>query len=134
MNALPIAKSNLSEEKLAQSGLKAFFKITDLWNLNQEQAKTILGVQPQSTFYKYKNLGVKKLPKDTLERISYVLGIFKALQILLPDETAADEWVKKPNSAPLFGGRSALDRMLSGNVSDLYEVRKYLDAQRGGWV
>ena len=69
---------------------------------------------------------------DTLERVSYLLGIFKALHILLPDEDAADAWVKKANTAPIFAGKSALDRMLSGHVSDLYVVRQYLDAQRGG--
>ena len=73
-------------------------------------------------------------PKDALERISYILGIYKALQILLPDEKAADQWVKRPNTAPLFGGRSALDRMMSGQVADLFVVRQYLDAQRGGWA
>lgn len=134
MQSLPFEKSALTDEKMAQSGLRAFFKIADFWGLDPRQQKTILGVQPVSTFYKYKNLEVKKLPKDTLERISYVLGIFKALQILLPDEKSSDTWIKKSNEAPLFGGASALDRMLSGNVSDLYEVRKYLDAQRGGWA
>ena len=67
-----------------------------------------------------------------LERISYVLGIHKALEILFPDPVRADAWVRRPNDAPLFGGRSALERMLGGNVSDLYVVRQYLDAQRGG--
>ena len=54
------------------------------------------------------------------------------LQVLLPKPEAADGWIKKPNTAPLFGGKSALDRMLSGQVADLYVVRQYLDAQRGG--
>jgi hypothetical protein len=71
------------------------------------------------------------LPRDTLERLSYLLGIYKALQLLLPEAQAADEWIRRPNEAPLFGGRSALERMLSGNVADLYLVRQYLDAQRG---
>jgi hypothetical protein len=53
---------------------------------------------------------------------------------LLPDTSAADGWVRKPNHAHIFGGKSALDRMLSGNVADLYVVRKYLDAMRGGWA
>ena len=66
--------------------------------------------------------------------VSYMLGIFKVLHILLPDEDAADAWVKKPNTAPIFAGKSALNRMLSGHVSDLYVVRQYLDAQRGGWA
>jgi len=60
-----------------------------------------------------------------------LLGIYKALQLLLPDTHAADEWIHKPNTAPPFGGRSALERMLTGNVADLYVVRQYLDAQRG---
>ena len=68
---------------------------------------------------------------DTLERISYVLGIYKALQILLPDAARADAWVRQPNSAGPFGGRSALERMMGGNVGDLFVVRQYLDAQRG---
>ena len=64
------------------------------------------------------------LSRDTLERLSYLLGIYKALQILLPDPAAADAWVRRPNAAPLFAGRSALDRMLAGNVSDLSAVRQ----------
>ena len=57
----------------------------------------------------------------------------KALQLLLPDERAADAWVRRPNLAPPFNGQSALERMLQGRVADLYEVRRYLDAERGGW-
>jgi hypothetical protein len=67
------------------------------------------------------------VPRDSLERISYVLGIFKALQVLFPVPQIADDWVRQPNNAPIFGGASALDRMLAGNVCDLYVVRKYLD-------
>ena len=72
------------------------------------------------------------LPRDTLERLSNLLGIYKSLQILLPDAAAADAWVRQPNSAAPFGGRSALQRMLAGNVSDLHLVRRYLDGVRGG--
>ena len=72
-----------------------------------------------------------RLSSDTLERISYVMGIYKALHILLPTKEMADGWVKKPNTAQGFGGRSALERMLAGRVLDLADVRRYLDAQRG---
>jgi len=60
-----------------------------------------------------------------------VFGIYKALQELLPNPTRADAWIKRPNTAPLFNGESALSRMLSGNVADLYVVRRYLDSERG---
>ncbi len=95
---------------------------------------TLLGVDARSTFFKWKRDRDGLLSRDTLERVSYILGIYKALNILLPNEQAADAWVRRPNTAPLFGGKSALDRMLSGKVSDLYVVRQYLDAQRGGWA
>jgi hypothetical protein len=89
----------------------------------------LLGLDSRSTLQSWKRNDVAAVSKDALERISYVLGIYKRLQILLP--RSADEWVRKPNKAPLFGGRSALERMVSGNVADLYVVRQYVDAQRG---
>lgn len=117
----------------SKPALKAFFRLADRWKLDVEQQLTLLGAPARSTFFKWKKDQDGHLTMDALERISYLLGIFKALHILLPDEDAADAWVKKPNTAPLFAGTSALARMLSGQVSDLYVVRQYLDAQRGGW-
>ena len=114
--------------------LRTFFRIAQLWSLSVKEQMTLLGVTARSTFFKWKKDPNTVLPKDTLERISYILGIYKALQLLLPDEKATDEWVRRPNAAPLFAGRSALDRMLSGQVADLFVVRQYLDAQRGGWA
>jgi len=117
----------------AGAALRAFFRIADAWRLTVEEQVRLLGEPARSTYFKWKREGARQLSKDTLERISYVLGIYKALQILLPDAESADAWVKKPNAAPVFGGRSALERMLSGQVADLYVVRQYLDAQLGGW-
>jgi uncharacterized protein (DUF2384 family) len=112
--------------------LRTAFRIFDAWGLaNKEQIK-LLGDPPRSTFYRWKQGENVTLSQDTLERLSYIFGIYSALQVLLPKPEAADEWIKKPNTAPLFGGRSALERMLSGQVADLYLVRHYLDAQRGG--
>jgi hypothetical protein len=112
-------------------GLRAFARIAELWHLSIAEQLTLLGLSSRSTYFKWRKEAEVRLPRDTLERISYILGIYKALQLLLPDTRAADEWVRRPNEAGVFGGRSALDRMLSGNVSDLYIVRQYLDAQRG---
>ena len=113
------------------AGLRAFTQIAELWHLSISEQLALLGITSRSTYFKWRNDAQPKLPRDTLERLSYLLGIYKALQLLLPDAPAADEWIRRPNDAPLFGGRSALERMLSGNVSDLFIVRQYLDAQRG---
>lgn len=123
-----------SRKSLSAPALRTFFRICDLWGLTVDQQMTLLGLTSRSTFFKWKKSPIVALPRDTLERISYVLGIYKALQILLPDERAADKWITAPNDAAIFSGRSALYRMLSGHVSDLYVVRQYLDAQRGGWA
>ena len=124
----------LDRKGLSGPALRAFFRIVGLWGLSVEQQMTLLGLNARSTFFKWKKDSDVVLPKDTIERISYVVGIYKALQVLLPDEKMADEWVKRPNDAPLFSGRSALDRMMSGQVADLFLVRQHLDAERGGWA
>lgn len=116
---------------LAGPALRAFFRIAEQWQLTTEQARHLLGDPPSSTFFQWKKQRDGHLGRDTLERISYLLGIFKALELLFPNPEQADGWIRRPNDAPLFGGRPALERMLSGNVADLYEVRRYLDAQRG---
>jgi hypothetical protein len=118
---------------LGGPALRAFFRIAELWGLSADEQMRLLGAPARSTYFRWKKHGSDQLPRDTLERISYVLGIYKALQVLLPDAAAADGWVRRPNDAPQFGGRTALERMLSGNVADLYLVRQYLDAQRAGW-
>jgi hypothetical protein len=119
--------------RTAEVACRAFGNIIDVWGLKQTEAMTLLGYDEsnRSTYFKWKRSPASvKLPKEKMERLSYILGIYKALQILLPQPASADAWIKKPNDAPLFCGRSALERMLSGNVADLYEVRRYLDAQR----
>ena len=113
------------------AGLRAFTRIAEAWGLTVAEQLKLLGIASRSTFFKWRREREPRLPQDTLERLSYLLGIYKSLQILLPDTRAADEWVRKPNTAPPFGGRSALERMLSGQVADLYVVRQYLDSERG---
>jgi hypothetical protein len=117
--------------ELGGPALRAFFKLAERWELRIGDQRKLLGDPPESTFYKWKRQQEGSLSRDVLERISYLLGIYKDLQILFTDPKQADAWVHKPNDAPLFGGRSAMQRMLSGNVADLYVVRQYLDAQRG---
>jgi hypothetical protein len=129
------ASTPLTNRTLSAAGLRAFFNLAQAWGLNAEAQMVLLGAPGRSTFFKWKSAPESAdLKRDTLERLSYLLGIYKALQILLPATTSADAWVKKPNTAPLFGGKSALDRMLGGNIGDLLAVRQYLDARRGGWA
>ena len=127
---------DVSPQQMAAAGLRAFMRIADAWQLSVDEQIRLLGAPARSTFFGWRKHPDKAgLSRDTLERLSNLLGIYKSLQILLPDSAAADAWVRKPNHAPLFGGRSALQQMLGGNVSDLNLVRRYLDGARGaGWA
>ncbi|HLL11522.1 MAG TPA: MbcA/ParS/Xre antitoxin family protein [Rubrivivax sp.] len=125
--------TEISSDRMAAAGLRAFARIAQAWGLTVEEQLSLLGQPPRSTFFGWRKHPDKAaLSRDTLERLSNILGIYKSLQILLPDAAAADSWVRKPNTAPLFGGGTALARMLAGNVSDLNLVRRYLDSVRGG--
>ncbi len=124
-------KVDLGTPEAAAAALRTFWKLADAWKLGVAEQATLLGVG-RTTLYQWKQGKVGALDRHLLERLSYLFGIYAALQILFPLARRADEWLRKPNAAPLFGGRSALDRMLGGQVADLYVVRQYLDAQRGG--
>lgn len=120
-------------EQLGAAGLRAFERMAQAWQLSVEEQLRLLGQPPRSTYFAWRKQPERaSLPRDTLERLSYLVGIWKSLQILFPEATTADAWLRKPNQAPAFGGRSALARMLAGNVSDLHAVRVYLDGVRGG--
>ena len=120
-------------DRMAAAGLRAFSRIADAWGLSVDEQLRLLGSPPRSTFFSWRKQPDKAaLSRDTLERLSNILGIYKSLQILLPDAADADAWLRQPNSAPPFGGGSALQRLLAGNVSDLNLVRRYLDGVRGG--
>lgn len=134
MGALPkdiAAAPDLASAQTAGAALRTFFRLADAWKLSVNEQITLLGVG-RSALYQWKQGKVGPLDRHVLERLSYLFGIYAALQVLLPEQERADAWLRKPNAAPLFGGQPALQRMLGGQVADLYVVRQYLDAQRGG--
>lgn len=119
---------------LSRALLPAIFSIFKQWRLTGAQQMTLLGLSNEKTLYNWKNHPEKaKLSRDLLERSSYILGIYKSLELLLPDAKLADKWLTTPNDNPLFNGTAPLERMLAGQVLDLAVVRNLLDAERGGW-
>lgn len=110
--------------------LPAIIKIFGCWRLNEEQQLTLLGLGPEvARSSSTKNLERVVLSRNMLERSSYILGVYKSLQILFPDPAHADNWLTTLNDNPLFHGTAPLDRMLSGQTADLAVVRNFLDAQ-----
>lgn len=113
------------------AALRGFFQIMELWGVSAEDARILLGAPPERTFYAWKKGSAVRVPADTLRRIGYVAGIYKALQIAYSDPHLADAWVKRPNR--FFGGQTPLERMRAGDVTDLAAVRAYVDAARAPW-
>lgn len=114
-------------------GLRTFFAIMEKWGVSNDDAKKLLGQPSKSTYHNWKNgeVGTRVAGEfDLASRISYVLGIFRALEMLYQRPEQADSWVRKPNKA--FGGQSALERMSAGQMVDLAAVREYLDSVTAG--
>ena len=122
---------DLQSAAAAEAALRTFWRLADAWQLSPAEQQTLLGVG-RTTLYQWKQGKVGPLDRHVLERLSYLFGIHAALQVLLPVPERANQWLRKPNAAPFLGGASAIDRMLGGQVADLFVVRQYLDAQRGG--
>lgn len=120
-----------ARKRLSGPALRAFFPLAAAWGLSVAEQRALLGWPPVSTFHKYKSGNPGTLSFDTLTRISLVLGIYKALQILYPDPVLADAWVRMPNTHPMFGGRSPMALMTQDGMDGLLRVRRLLDGRRG---
>ena len=118
-------------ERLSEPALKAFFNIMSCWKVRDEDARVLLGDVSNGPFYEMKRNPDRVLERDRLTRISYLIGIFKALRIL-HGEALADEWVHLPNSNPVFGGQTPLAYMTHGGLPAMQTVRRLLDARRAG--
>jgi uncharacterized protein (DUF2384 family) len=119
-----------TRERLSQSAVDGFFAIAEKWRLSREQAGGLLGGVPRSTMHKYKTAAGTR-SQDELMRISYVVGIYKALHILFGEELA-DGWMTRANDHPLFGGATPLSYAIQAGIPGLQQIRRMLDAARGG--
>ena len=130
----PLVDFNSAEERkrLSGSALIGFFKMMEILKVRDEDARTLLGGISNGPFYELKkNPKGKVLDVDRMFRVSYLLGIFKAINILHGQELA-DDWVQLPNSNAMFGGKTPLRYMIDGGLPAMQNVRRLLDARRGG--
>ena len=124
-------QSRPARERLSPSALKAFFNILDRWKVRDALARDLLGGVSNGAFYNLKRTPKKILGTDELLRVSYLVGIFKALNILY-SRALADGWMQRPNSNPIFAGKTPLAYVRVGGIPALQTVRRLLDARRGG--
>jgi hypothetical protein len=130
---LPDLSRPEERRRLSAAALKALFNIVDRWQIRDEDARQLLGGISNGAYYLLKNARAsgKTLDQDRLMRISYLIGIFKSLNILY-SQRLADQWMQLPNTNPIFAGRTPLDYIVRGGTPAMDIVRSLLDARRGG--
>lgn len=127
-----IQLSDKSErERLSPAAVRTFFNMMDRWSVRDEDARALLGGVSNGAFYQMKKDADRTLETDRLLRISYLVGIFKALNILY-SEKLADAWMQLENKNRIFGGQSPLTYVIKGGAPAMQTVRRLLDARRGG--
>jgi hypothetical protein len=118
-------------KRLSGPALRTFFNIATAWQLSVNDQRALLGWPAASTYHKYKARDYGALSYDTLTRLSLILGIYKSLQVLYPDQPFADAWIRMPNSNPVFAGATPLSVAVNTGIDGLYRIRRLLDARRG---
>jgi hypothetical protein len=127
---LPRAAPSLAFTAAESAALmRAGMRLFERWKLSDGEARVLLGAPSARTYARWKRGEAARVPADTARRLSYLMGIHKALRHVFKEPERAYAWIRRENAA--FGGHSALDRMLAGDVVDLALVRSYLDAERG---
>lgn len=123
------ASEPITDEEAAAM-FRAALNLFRHWAVTDDQAATILDV-PRRTFARWKAGEIGRIGRDGRARLSNLMGIHKALRTIFREPARGYAWIREPNDA--FGGRSALDVLLGGELTDLMRVRRYLDAERGAW-
>ncbi len=125
-----------NRRRLSAPALRAFLAIANLWRLNEEERRLVLGYPSRSTFHNWARQAREHadmtLDVDVLIRLSAVLGIHQALGVLFSNERDGVAWLRGPHGAPVFGGQPPLALVTSGSQDGLITVRRFLDAARGG--
>jgi Protein of unknown function (DUF2384) len=121
-----------AREKLSGPAIRLFLGLADAWRLNVDERCRLLGDISKPSYHNWRKGKIGTLGRDQIERISLLLGIYKGVKLLFADEAASMRWLKSPNTDIPFGGKSPLERALCGSIDDLYALRRYIDAWRGG--
>ena len=131
LRKLPDLADAATRARLSPPAVAAFFAIVDKWQLRNEDAMSLLGGASHGRYFELKKNRKGLLSQDELTRISLLIGIFKALNILF-SQRLANQWPTRPNSNPMFGDAPPLQFLTRAGVPGMIGVRRLLDSRRGG--
>jgi uncharacterized protein (DUF2384 family) len=131
LRKLPDLADAATRTRLSPPAISAFFAIVEKWGLRNEAAMALLGGASHGRYYELKKHRKGLLSQDELTRISLLIGIFKALNILF-SQGLANQWTSRPNSNPMFNNAPPMELLVRGGVPGMIGVRRLLDHRRGG--
>lgn len=118
-------------ERLTPAALEAVRRLVAAWKLTGEEAAALLGVSA-STWDRIKaGTWRQALSQDQFTRVSALVGVFKGLHLLFADDMA-DRWPRLRNTGPLFHNLTPVEAMIEGGIPLMIEIRRHVDALRGG--
>ena len=131
VNTPAAAGTTLITDEEAGALARTTVNLFKVWKLSDAEACTLLGGMSSRTWARWKDGNIGRIDRDLRMRMAHLMGIHKGLRYLFKDPARGYAWIRKPNSA--LGGQSALDLMLRGDMSDLSQLREWIDAERGAW-
>jgi hypothetical protein len=134
----PLARSDVQtfasetdRARLSGAAIRAFRTLAERWGLANAEAAALLGVSPSTWDRIKRGAWDQALSQDQLTRVSATVGVFKGLRLLFADDMA-DRWPRLPNKGPVFERRTPIQAMIEGGIPRMLDVRRYVDAMRGG--
>jgi uncharacterized protein (DUF2384 family) len=120
-----------TRKRLSHAAIEVFFRMMETWKVRNEDGMALLGGMSNGRYFELKRSRRGALTQDELTRISLLIGIFKALNILF-SQKLAQQWIFRPNSNPMFRNEPPLQMLTRGGVPGMMSVRRLLDSRRGG--
>lgn len=131
LRKLPDLTDPATRKRLSSAAIEAVLRIAEKWDLKNEDSMALLGGISNGRYYELKKSHKGVLTQDELTRVSLLIGIFKALNILF-SEKLANHWVSRPNSNPMFNSSPPLRVLIEAGIPGMLAVRRLLDGRRGG--
>lgn len=136
-NIRPDALDNLTQDHLT-AGIKwlSLMSKSDKWNLSAAEVADLLGGISVNTYYNLVRKAEKQLPikmtRDMKERLSLLLGIWKSLQLLVPNnrQDLAYSWFSKTTTSHILMHQSIKNYLIEQKrMEAFYVVKRFLNAQ-----
>jgi hypothetical protein len=103
--------------------------LSETWQLSVVEQVSLLGLTEEAELATLQVQAPQEASHELMERLAMLMDIYQALQALLPGRGGTGDWLRRPNTAPLFSGKSAMAVMLERGRLGIRDVRAYLWAQ-----